>query len=87
MNKKNNNMSKLSICLVSNKIDGPDGQAGQWLAEAGHDVTLLYTDRARCDQQALNSLTQSCKEKNIKLVVLPETAVPLETPIASIGPS
>lgn len=79
----------LRICIVTSGVVGPETSSGiataytalaQALAEAGHDVTVLYAGQASAGTGLLGRWIDYYARQSIRLVPLPGSAVSLSMP-------
>ena len=80
---------RLRIGIVSTEFIGPTRGGGiatffstlaERLAEAGHDVTLLYVLGQRCEAESIEHWIESYRRRGIRFVPMPVCDVPSEQP-------
>ncbi len=78
-------MDRMRVCIVTADITGPIRNGGigsayyslaRLLADAGHDVTVLYTLGAHSEQQRISHWVRKYRSWNITFVPLPTPAGP-----------
>ena len=74
---------RLRICIVSNELVGPSKNGGigtaytvmaESLAQAGHEVTCLYTLGEECASHDISHWEKEYRKRNVRLVPLPRPA-------------